>query len=252
MKQHEDDLITAKGLCREYKMGDVTVKALRGADLHIHKGDFVFVVGPSGSGKSTLMHIMGALDHPTCGVIRLEGNDLRDLDDWQLSMIRRNRVGFIFQSFNLVPSLNAIENVMLPLLTDKTISEEELTAKAIKLLREVGLGHRLQHTPNELSGGERQRVAIARSLVNDPEIILADEPTGELDSVTGTEIMELMRKMNREHRTTFVIVTHDTEYIHKGDKIYHIKDGLIVETYIQKRDTPTLSPSATRSRGTKR
>jgi putative ABC transport system ATP-binding protein len=234
MKTHEDDLITAEGLCREYKMGEVTVKALRGADLHIHKGDFVFVIGPSGSGKSTLMHIMGALDHPTCGVIRLEGHDLRDLDDWQLSMIRRNRVGFIFQTFNLVPSLNAVENVMLPLMTDNKLNEEELTAKAIRLLREVGLGHRLHHTPNELSGGERQRVAIARALLNDPDIILADEPTGELDSVTGTEIMELMRKMNRGHRTTFVIVTHDTEYIKKGDKVYQIKDGKIVESYVQK------------------
>jgi putative ABC transport system ATP-binding protein len=249
MKTHEEDLITAEGIHREYKMGETTVKALRGVDLHIHKGDFVFIIGPSGSGKSTLMHLTGALDHPTSGKIELEGHDLHGMDDWQLSMIRRNRVGFIFQTFNLIPSLNAIENVMLPLITDKKLNEEHLTAKAIKLLREVGLGHRLTHNPNELSGGERQRVAIARALINDPEIILADEPTGELDSVTGAEIFNLMRRMNKQRGTTFVIVTHDTEYISKGDKVYMIKDGLIASNYTE---GPPRRPSATQSRGTRK
>ncbi|MFC2174474.1 ABC transporter ATP-binding protein [archaeon] len=231
---HEKDVIRIKGVHREYQMGEVLVKALRGVDIDIHKGDFVFIIGPSGAGKSTLMHIVGALDSPTRGEIDLEGYDISKMDDWQLSMIRRNKIGFIFQTFNLILSLNAIENVSLPLLTDKKISEEELTARAMNLLNEVGLGHRMNHTPNELSGGERQRVAVARALVNDPEIILADEPTGNLDSVTGDGIFDLLREMNKKKGVTFVIVTHDTEYIRKGDIVYHMRDGVITETYRQK------------------
>jgi putative ABC transport system ATP-binding protein len=146
-------------------------------------------------------------------------------------MIRRNKVGFIFQTFNLIPSLNAVDNVILPMLTDKNVDKDELEARAITLLRKVGLGDRVRHTPNEMSGGERQRVAVARALINEPEIVLADEPTGNLDSTTGKQIFEIMRKLNKEQRTTFVIVTHDTEYIEKGDTVYHIKDGVIAETY---------------------
>lgn len=236
MKKKACDVITVNGVHREYQMGKVLVKALRGVDLCIKTGDFVFIIGPSGAGKSTLMHIIGALDTPSRGTIKLEGNDISEMDDWQLSMIRRNKVGFIFQGFNLVPSLSALDNVMLPMITDKKMSEEELTAKAITLLKEVGLGERLNHTPNELSGGERQRVAIARALINDPEIVMADEPTGNLDSKTGDEIFRILRDLNSKHGTTFVIVTHDVEYISKGDKIYHIKDGVIAETYTQKTE----------------
>ncbi|MCD6523249.1 MAG: ABC transporter ATP-binding protein [Candidatus Diapherotrites archaeon] len=225
-----DVVIEAKNLKKYYKMGETIVKALRGANIKIKKGSFVFIVGPSGSGKSTLMHLLGALDHPTGGSVKMDGKEISKMDDWELSMIRRNKVGFIFQTFNLVPSLTALDNVKLPLLTDKRISDEELTARAIKLLKVVGLGHRIYHTPNELSGGERQRVAIARALINNPEIILADEPTGELDSKTGAEIFELMRKMNKEEGKTFIIVTHDTEYIKHNDTVYHIKDGVIKET----------------------
>lgn len=231
MSKKACDIITVTGVHRDYQMGKIVVKALRGVNIRIAKGDFVFIVGPSGAGKSTMMHIIGALDSPTRGKIELEGHDISRMDDWQLSMIRRNKIGFIFQMFNLIPSLNAIENVTLPMITDKSMTEEELTAKAINLLKEVGLGHRMYHTPNELSGGERQRVAIARALINDPEIILADEPTGNLDSKTGDEIFELLRRMNKEKGVTFVIVTHDTEYIRHGDIVYHMKDGVISESY---------------------
>ncbi len=232
MKKKE--VIKIKDVHREYKMGNVLVRALRGVDIDINKGDFVFIIGPSGAGKSTLMHIVGALDSPTRGDIELEGHNISTMDDWQLSMIRRNKIGFIFQTFNLILSLNAIENVSLPLLTDKTITEEELTARAMNLLKEVGLEHRMTHTPNEMSGGERQRVAVARALVNEPEIVLADEPTGNLDSTTGDGIFDLLREMNKKKGVTFVIVTHDTEYIREGDIVYHMKDGVISETYTQK------------------
>jgi len=233
--QKKNRLIEVDNVKREYKMGETVVNALRGVDIDIRKGDFVFIIGPSGSGKSTLMHIVGALDHPSTGDVKLDGTSLRQMSDFQLSMMRRNRVGFIFQSFNLVLSLNALDNVMLPLITDKDTDGIDLEKRARKLLSEVGLGHRMFHTPNELSGGERQRVAIARALINDPEIVLADEPTGNLDSTTGDEIFGLLRSLNKEHGTTFVIVTHDVEYIDKGDKIYHIKDGVITETYTQSK-----------------
>ncbi|MBN3036995.1 MAG: ABC transporter ATP-binding protein [Candidatus Diapherotrites archaeon] len=230
----KESAIIVRGVKRHYKVGTELVKALRGVDVRIPRGEFLFIVGPSGSGKSTLMHIIGALDTPTQGTVSLDDQPLSEMDDWQLSMIRRNRVGFIFQTFNLIPSLNCIENVMLPLITEKQIKDEELEARAINLLNLVGLGHRLYHTPMELSGGERQRVAIARALINNPDIVLADEPTGNLDSTTGDEIFRLMRRINKEKGTTFVIVTHDVEYIQPGDTVYHIKDGIITETYTQK------------------
>jgi putative ABC transport system ATP-binding protein len=231
MAEEEKQFLSAHRIYKEYPMGKVIVKALRGVDVNIKKGEFVFIIGPSGSGKSTLMHMLGALDQPTRGRVTLQDHYLPDLYDWQLSMIRRNKVGFIFQTFNLIPSLNAIDNVILPMLTEKSVDEDTLMERAIMLLKEVGLGERIYHTPNEMSGGERQRVAIARSLINYPEIVLADEPTGNLDSVTGRQIFDLMRRLNRKHGKTIVIVTHDTEYIEKGDRVYHIKDGIIQETY---------------------
>lgn len=226
MAEKTKSMLEAKSVKREYVMGKTIVKALQGVDITIKRGEMVFIVGPSGSGKSTLMHILGALDHQTKGSVVLDGKELSRMSDFQLSMIRRNRIGFIFQSFNLVHSLNAVENVMLPLQTSD-MNKTFLEARAIKLLKIVGLGHRIHHKPTELSGGERQRVAVARALINEPELVLADEPTGELDTKTGTEIMELMRKLCKEKGTTFIIVTHDTEYIKKGDRIYHIRDGLV-------------------------
>jgi putative ABC transport system ATP-binding protein len=233
--------ITIKDVHKHYQLGKTVVKALRGVDLKIGDGDFVFIVGPSGSGKSTLMHIVGALEQPTKGTVELGDLELQSLDDWQLSMIRRNKVGFIFQEFNLVNSLNAIDNVVLPLMTSKK-PETELIPRAVKLLKEVGLGDRLYHNPNELSGGERQRVAIARALINNPAIVLADEPTGNLDSKTGAEIFALMRKLNKEEGKTFVIVTHDTEYIREGDLVYHLKDGVVIETYRHNEAKNHLKP----------
>jgi putative ABC transport system ATP-binding protein len=224
----KQEMLEAKKVKREYVMGETVVRALRGVDIQIKKGEFVFIVGPSGSGKSTLMHILGALDHQTAGSVKLDGKELRRMSSWQLSMIRRRRIGFIFQNFNLVQSLNAVENVKLPLMTSE-INKTLLEARAIKLLKSVSLGHRIHHKPTELSGGERQRVAIARALINEPEIVLADEPTGELDTKTGTEIMNLMRTLCKEKGTTFIIVTHDTEFIKKGDKVFHLKDGNITQ-----------------------
>lgn len=220
-------ILRARNVHKNYTMGKTIVKALRGVSIDIYPGDFIFIVGPSGSGKSTLMHMLGALDHPTSGSVLLDGKELAKMSDWQLSMIRRNRIGFIFQGFYLVRSLNALENVMLPLQTSD-VDKVLLEARAMKLLKQVGLGRRMKHKPTELSGGERQRVAIARALLNEPEIILADEPTGELDSKTGEEIMNLMRKINSEKGTTFVIVTHDLEYIQDGDKVFKIKDGKLI------------------------
>ena len=256
MKKEKCKLIEVKDVKREYKMGETSVRALRGIDICVRKGDFIFIVGPSGSGKSTLMHILGALDHPTKGEVSLEGRAISQMSDFQLSMIRRNRIGFIFQTFNLVLTLNALDNVMLPLITDKATNSIDLEKRARKLLNDVGLGHRMFHTPNELSGGERQRVAIARALINSPEIILADEPTGNLDTATGDEIFALMRDLNKKLKTTFVIVTHDVEYIDDGDKIYQIKDGVIVENYTQKgknhfksKKPAPRSPGKDRKRG---
>jgi len=219
-------MIEAKNITKQYKMGTTTVHALRGVSLKINKGDFVIIVGPSGSGKSTLMHILGALDHPTSGTVHIDGRNITVLEDWHLAMIRREKIGFVFQAFNLIPTLNALENVIIP--TEPTNRQpEEVAARARALLRQLGLGERMFHKPTELSGGERQRVSIARSLINDPEIIFADEPTGNLDSATGDKIVREMRRLNKEENKTFVIVTHDGDLLRYATKQYHLKDGKI-------------------------
>ncbi|AJF60584.1 MAG: ABC transporter ATP-binding protein [Candidatus Diapherotrites archaeon] len=209
-------------------MGDSIVKALSGVSLKIEKGDFLVVVGPSGSGKSTLMHILSALDHPTSGKVFIDGEDTSVLDDWHLAMIRRNKIGFIFQTFNLIPTLNSVENVTIPT-EPMNLDREQVDERAVSLLKIVGLGHRLFHKPQELSGGERQRVSIARALINEPEIIFADEPTGNLDSVTGKHIIELMRKLNIEEKKTFVIVTHDQSLLDFASKKVFLRDGQIIK-----------------------
>ena len=209
-------------------MGDSIVKALSGVSLKIEKGDFLVVVGPSGSGKSTLMHILSALDHPTSGKVFIDGEDTSVLDDWHLAMIRRNKIGFIFQTFNLIPTLNSVENVAIPT-EPMNLDREQVDERAVSLLKIVGLGHRLFHKPQELSGGERQRVSIARALINEPEIIFADEPTGNLDSVTGKHIIELMRKLNIEEKKTFVIVTHDQSLLDFASKKVFLRDGQIIK-----------------------
>jgi len=211
---------------RVYFMGKVEVNALRGINLKVEKGEFVSIMGPSGCGKSTLMHIVGCLDRPSSGHVHLDAVDIDELDDNSLAEIRNKKVGFVFQTFNLLPKLNAIENVELPLIY-AGIGFDQRRKKAAELLEVVGLSDRLYHKPSELSGGQSQRVAIARSLANDPSIILADEPTGNLDSKSGDEIIHLFQELN-SRGITLIIVTHDQEIANHSKRIVRLKDGLVV------------------------
>lgn len=209
-----------------YRLDGVEVKALNNVSLKIEKGAFVSIIGPSGSGKSTLMHLLGLLDKPTSGKIKIEGKEVFFADDNQLAMLRNRKIGFVFQSFNLLPRTSALENVELPLIYTG-VSAGERKRRAQEALQKVGLGHRLTHFPNQMSGGERQRVAIARALINNPAIILADEPTGNLDSKAGAEILKIFQELNREGHT-IVLVTHDMEIAKTAQKIIQVKDGRIV------------------------
>jgi putative ABC transport system ATP-binding protein len=218
-------VIQAEDLTKVYKMGEVEVHALRGISFQIAKREVVAIMGPSGSGKSTLMNIIGCLDQPSEGEYLLDGEDVSHLKDDQLAVIRNRKVGFVFQSFNLLPRASALANVEMPMRYAGV--RQNLREKAQQSLELVGLGDRIDHRPNELSGGQQQRVAIARALVNDPAIILADEPTGNLDTQAGDEIMSLLLNLNREKGTTLVIVTHDPEIAEQARRIIHIRDGLV-------------------------
>jgi putative ABC transport system ATP-binding protein len=211
-------------------MEGAPVHALRGVTLDIHAGEFVAVVGPSGSGKSTFMHILGCLDRPTAGRYLLDGRDVSALSDDELSAIRNRRIGFVFQGFNLLARTSALENVELPLLYahDHRVSPTARRQRAMKALTAVGLENRAEHHPNQLSGGQQQRVAIARALLNDPAILLADEPTGNLDSATGHQVIQLLIDVNRRRRTTVVLVTHDAELAALADTTIALRDGRIV------------------------
>lgn len=211
---------------KEYKLGRTSVLALQGVDLKVEKGDFVSICGPSGSGKSTLLNLLGCLDSPTAGKIEILGENVLSLNDAALSKLRNKFIGFIFQSFNLISVLNAYENVEYPLII-LGVSKKERQLAVSSIIREVGLVDFMRHRPDELSGGQRQRVAIARALVINPSLVLADEPTANLDSSTGKEILELMQRMNQQHGTTFVFSTHDPTVMKFAKNLYKIKDGKI-------------------------
>jgi putative ABC transport system ATP-binding protein len=215
-------------LHRRYDMGETHVDALRGVNLTVAQGEFVALVGPSGSGKSTVLNLIGGLDRPTEGEIWVDGMELTAQDERGLTAHRRHRVGFVFQSFNLLPRLTALENVTLPLMFSGVPARRRM-ARAQELLEQVGLGDRLTHRPTQLSGGEQQRVAIARALVGEPTLLLADEPTGNLDTATGGEIMALLKALNAENGLTLLVVTHDPEVAGFADRIVRLRDGQVVE-----------------------
>lgn len=220
-----EPVIDVRNLTKDYLLGEIVVPALRGIDLQIFPGEMVAIMGPSGSGKSTLMNMIGCLDSPTSGDYYLDSLLVSDLIDDELAIVRNQKIGFVFQKYNLLPRIDAIENVALPLRYSENTSNMRQRAEAA--LQSVGLGDRMRHKPNELSGGQQQRVAIARALVNEPAILLADEPTGNLDSQSGKEIMELLLKLNQQQNTTIVLVTHDPTVAAHAQRIVQLFDGLI-------------------------
>jgi putative ABC transport system ATP-binding protein len=218
--------ITVRNLVKDYPLGRTTVHALRGVDLAIERGEYLCVSGPSGAGKSTLLNILGLLDDATGGEFDFDGVAIAGLEPKALHRFRRERIAFIFQSFNLVPVLNAYENIEFPLLIKK-VDAAERKRRIAQLTEEVGIGEYLTHKPDELSGGQRQRVAIARALVTNPQVVFADEPTANLDSENGTAVLDLMRRLNREERTTFVIASHDQSVMSEADRMIRVVDGLV-------------------------
>ena len=220
-------ILSVKNVVKIYELGSINIPALRGVSLEAEKGSFVAIMGPSGSGKSTLMNIIGCLDRPTEGSVEIEGIKTARMDRSQLAYIRNRKIGFIFQSFNLLPRVSALDNVKLPFLYSDQPKDHH-KEKALKLLKMVGLENRIMHKPNELSGGQKQRVAIARALVNDPAIILADEPTGNVDSRSGLEIMTLLQKLNNEGMT-ILMVTHDRSIAQHSERIINFSDGRIIQ-----------------------
>ena len=228
MEQTRKPVIRVKGLYKIFRVGNSKVRALNGVDLTIYKGEFCAIVGTSGSGKSTMLNMLAGLEKPTKGEGIIGGQHLEQMNENQLVRFRRERVGFIFQSFNLLGTLNAVENVALPL-TFRGVDKKTRNEKAVQMLKMVGLSSHMKHRPNEMSGGQQQRVGVARALVLDPEIIFADEPTGNLDSNTSAEVLRLMRKVVQEQNQTLVMVTHDNHLAGFADRIFHIIDGKIVK-----------------------
>jgi len=224
-------IVEIRNLVKDYPLGKTTVHALRGVSLDIEAGEFLSVIGPSGSGKTTLLNVIGCIDTATSGEVRVAGQDVTALKDRGLTALRLHKVGFIFQTFNLIPVLDVVENVEFPLLLMKDLPRAEVRSRALELLEAVGLSGHLKHRPAELSGGQRQRVAIARALVTRPAIVLADEPTANLDSATGEQILDLMRGLNRTQETTFIFSTHDPQVLSYAHRVVHMRDGLLVEAH---------------------
>ncbi|MHC4291102.1 MAG: ABC transporter ATP-binding protein [Planctomycetota bacterium] len=224
---NNDAILVMEQLCKNYQLGTVELRVLREIDITINSGEYVAIMGPSGSGKSTLLNMIGCLDRPSSGSYRLGGQDVSELEDDELSAIRGARIGFVFQSFNLIAQLNVLENIEIPMFY-QNYGEVESTARAMELADLVGLGDRMKHRPSELSGGQQQRVAIARSLANDPLIILADEPTGNLDSSSGTDILAILDRLHDEGKT-LIVVTHDENIATHAQRVIRLFDGLIAE-----------------------
>jgi putative ABC transport system ATP-binding protein len=224
-----EPVISVRNLSKVYQVGEHQVHALRSISLDVHRGEFVAVIGPSGSGKSTLMHILGCLDQPSSGQYFIEGRDVSHLSDDQISLVRNEQIGFVFQGFNLLTRTSALENVELPLLYGtKNVSAADRRTRAMAALKSVGLESRADHHTNQLSGGQQQRVAIARALLNNPSILLADEPTGNLDTKTSIEVMEIFQSLQRERGITIVLITHEMDVARYGSRIISFRDGVIV------------------------
>ena len=234
-------MIILENLTKIYKMGDSKVVGANGINLQIYEGEFVSIMGPSGSGKSTLLHLIGGLDRPTSGRVSIEGVDITKLNYSKLCDLRKDKIGFIFQNFNLLPTLNALENVFVPLVPEGISNKKKEFAK--ELLEKVGLKDRMYHTPNQLSGGQQQRVAIARAFVNNPKIILADEPTGNLDTNSGKEVIKLMQDINRKEGVTIIIVTHDHNIGKETDRTIYLQDGEVIKDDLRNELVPEPSTS---------
>jgi putative ABC transport system ATP-binding protein len=222
-------IVSLKDVVKTYRLGTVEVPALRGVSLDVHIGDFISIAGPSGSGKTTLLNLIGCVDTATSGTVLVDGHDTQHLSDRELTNLRLNTLGFIFQSFNLVSVLSVFQNVEFPLLLQRRLTKSERSARVMSLLEQVGLASHVNHRPSELSGGQRQRVAVARALVTQPKIVLADEPTANLDSVTGNNIIDLMKELNEKNGTTFIFSTHDAKVMSHANAIFRLADGKIIE-----------------------
>jgi putative ABC transport system ATP-binding protein len=231
----EEALIKLENVWKNFKLGEGELSILKGINLEIIPGSFSTIMGPSGSGKSTLMYLLGLLDTPSKGKIFLQGQDVSHFSEDHLADIRGQKIGFVFQQFNLFKNLTALENIMLAMIFQGT-SEQDRKARAVKLLDDINLENRMNHSPSKMSGGEQQRIAIARSLANDPEIIIADEPTGNLDSSNGKIVMEILAKLHKEQGKTIIVVTHDPTIAHYSQNIIHISDGQIVKNHFKESD----------------
>ncbi len=221
-------MIELRDVVKKYKVGKHEVTALNGISLEVERGEFLIIMGPSGSGKSTLLHLIGCLDRPTSGVVLIEGRNTSELSERELTELRRDKIGFVFQQYYLIPTLTAVENVELPMVF-KGVGKEKRRKRALELLEMVGVGKKAHMKPSELSGGEQQRVAIARALANDPPILLCDEPTGNLDTKSGKVVMDIIKRLNEERGVTVVLVTHDPSLAPYGDRVIRLRDGRIVD-----------------------